>query len=66
MDKEKVEQLKSQMQQWLHEVEEFIHQTPPVQLYTALGVVLFTLIFLFISKLFKYPFNITLFSLILC
>lgn len=52
-----MEQLKIQMQQWLHEAEEFIHQTPPVQLYTALGVVLFTLFFLFISKIFKFPFN---------
>ncbi|XP_027768738.1 signal recognition particle receptor subunit beta-like isoform X1 [Solanum pennellii] len=49
MDKEKVEQLKIQMQQWLNEAEEFINHIPPVQLYTAVGVVLFTLILLLIK-----------------
>lgn len=55
MDKEKVEELKIQMQQWLHETEEFINHVPPVQLYTAIGVVVFTLVLLLISKLLKYP-----------
>ncbi|KAG5577847.1 hypothetical protein H5410_057981 [Solanum commersonii] len=53
MDKEKVEQLKIQTQQWLNEAEEFINHIPPVQLYTAVGVVLSTLILLLIIRLFK-------------
>ncbi|KAK4709071.1 hypothetical protein R3W88_029996 [Solanum pinnatisectum] len=53
MDKEKVEQWKIQMQQCLNEAEEFINHIPPVQLYTAVGVVLSTLILLLIIRLFK-------------
>ncbi|KAL3324447.1 hypothetical protein AABB24_038542 [Solanum stoloniferum] len=53
MDKEKVEQLKIQMQLWLNEAEEFINHIPPVQLYTAVGVVLFSFILLLIIRLFK-------------
>ncbi|WMV21387.1 hypothetical protein MTR67_014772 [Solanum verrucosum] len=58
MDKVKVGQLKIQMQQWLNEAEEFINDIPPVQLYTAVGVVLSTLILLLIkfsSKRFIAP-----------
>ncbi|KAK6776309.1 hypothetical protein RDI58_027310 [Solanum bulbocastanum] len=53
MDKEKVEQLKIQMQQWLNEAQEFINHISPVQLYTAVGVVLFSFILLLIIRLFK-------------
>ena len=53
MDKEQVEQLKIQMQQWVNEAEKFINDIPPVQLYVAVGVVLSTLILLLIIRLFK-------------
>ncbi|OIT33745.1 PREDICTED: signal recognition particle receptor subunit beta-like [Nicotiana attenuata] len=53
MDKEKIEHLKIQMQQWLYEVEEYVHQIPPTQLYAAIGVVLFTVILFLIIRLFK-------------
>lgn len=67
MDKEKVEQLKIQMQQWLHEAEEFVNHIPPVQLYTAVGVVLFTLVLLLISKLLKLPLGLQIsFVLLIC
>ncbi|KAL1550851.1 signal recognition particle receptor subunit beta-like isoform X1 [Salvia divinorum] len=46
MDKEKLDELKIQLQQLLNEAQEFVQQIPPAQLCTAVGVVLFT-VFLF-------------------
>lgn len=66
MDKEKLEELKIQMQQLLNEAEEFINNVPPIQLYTAIGVVLVTLFLLLISKLFEFSlFRVTYFILFL-
>ncbi|KAL3819249.1 hypothetical protein ACJIZ3_005154 [Penstemon smallii] len=53
MDKESVEQLKFQLQQWLNEAQQLIGQIPPAQLYAAIGVLLFTSFFFLIIRLFK-------------
>ncbi|MCD9642884.1 hypothetical protein HAX54_029926 [Datura stramonium] len=53
MDKEKIEQLKIQMQQWLYEVEEYVHQIPPTQLYAAVGIVLVTVVLFLLVRIFK-------------
>lgn len=69
MDKEQVEQLKIQMQQWVNEAEKFINDIPPVQLYVAVGVVLSTLILLLISKLLKLHLGLEIsfgFSILMC
>lgn len=50
MDKEKMDELKIQLQQLLNEAQEFIQEIPPAQLYAATGVVLFTIFLFFISK----------------
>ncbi|CAA3006988.1 signal recognition particle receptor subunit beta-like [Olea europaea var. sylvestris] len=53
MDKEKIEELKIQMHKRLNEAQEFIQQVPPIQLYAAIGVVLFTTFLFTIIRLFK-------------
>ncbi|KAL0336132.1 UNVERIFIED_CONTAM: hypothetical protein Sradi_4825100 [Sesamum radiatum] len=53
MDKEKVEELKIQLQQLLKETQEFVRKIPPPQLYAAIGVVLFTVLFFLVIRLFK-------------
>lgn len=50
MDKEKIEELKIQMHKRLNEAQEFIQQVPPIQLYAAIGVVLFTTFLFTISN----------------
>lgn len=50
MDKEKIGELKIQLQQWINEAQEFIQEIPPEQLYAAAGVVLFTIFLFIISK----------------
>lgn len=50
MDKEKLGELKIQLQQLLDEVREFAQQIPPAQLYAAIGIVLFTVFLFTISK----------------
>ncbi|KAG6429574.1 hypothetical protein SASPL_107626 [Salvia splendens] len=42
MEKEKLDELKIQWQQLLSKAQEFIQEIPPGQLYTAIGIVLFT------------------------
>ena len=41
------EELKTQLEQWSRQALEYIHQIPPIQLYASLGVLLFTVLFLF-------------------
>lgn len=41
------------MQKLLHEAEQYLKQVPPAQIYVAAGVVLFTLLFFIIIRLFK-------------
>ncbi|KAH6809592.1 signal recognition particle binding protein [Perilla frutescens var. frutescens] len=53
MDKEKIGELKIQLQQLLSEAREFVQQIPPVQLYAAIGVVLFTILLFLILRLLK-------------
>ncbi|KAK4402778.1 hypothetical protein Sango_1018500 [Sesamum angolense] len=53
MDKEKVEELKIQLQQLLKETQEFVRKIPPPQLYAAIGVVVFTVLFFLVIRLFK-------------
>lgn len=50
MDKEKIGELKIQLQQWMNEAQEFIQEIPPEQLYAAAGVLLFTIFLFIISK----------------
>ncbi|CAN4094923.1 unnamed protein product [Withania somnifera] len=54
MDKEKIELLKIQMHQWLHEVGEYVHQIPPSQLYAAVGVILVTIVLFLLIRIFKH------------
>lgn len=54
MDMEKIEeQLKIHMRKLHKEFEELIQRTPPNQLYAATGVVIFTIFFFFVVRLFK-------------
>ncbi|KAK6924836.1 Signal recognition particle receptor, beta subunit, partial [Dillenia turbinata] len=48
-----VEELKHQMQELRVEVENFIKQIPPIQLYIAIGVLVFTSFLLLLARLFK-------------
>lgn len=50
MDKEKLGELKIQLQLLLNESQEYVQEIPPTQLYAALGVVLFTVFFFLLSK----------------
>lgn len=50
MDKEKLGELKIQLQLLLNEAQEYVQEIPPTQLYAALGVVLFTVFFFLLSK----------------
>lgn len=51
MDLEKIEeQLKIHMQKLHKEFEELIQRTPPNQLYAAIGVVIFSIFFLFVGN----------------
>lgn len=47
------EEWKSQAEQWSRQVLQYLHQIPPNQLYASLGVLLFTILFLFFLRLFK-------------
>ncbi|CAI9767928.1 unnamed protein product [Fraxinus pennsylvanica] len=53
MDKEKIEELKIQMQKWLDEAQEFIQKVSPNEIYAAIGVVVFTIFLFIIIRLFK-------------
>ncbi|KAL3835582.1 hypothetical protein ACJIZ3_010318 [Penstemon smallii] len=53
MDKEKLEELKIQLQQVLKEAQQFVDKIPPNQIYAAIGVVLFTIFLFLIIRLFK-------------
>ncbi|KAL2484320.1 signal recognition particle binding [Forsythia ovata] len=53
MDEEKIEELKIQTQKWLNEAQEFIQKVSPIQIYSAIGVVLFTIFLFIIIRLFK-------------
>ncbi|KAK6920688.1 Signal recognition particle receptor, beta subunit [Dillenia turbinata] len=48
-----VEELKHQLQELMVEVENFIKQIPPTQLYIAIGVLVFTTFLLLLTRLFK-------------
>lgn len=45
-----LEDLKIVAEQWLNQGTELVQQIPPNQLYAAIGVLLFTIIFFFSSK----------------
>lgn len=45
------EQWKYQAEQWHNQALEYIHEIPPNQLYAALGVLVFTIIFFLLSML---------------
>ncbi|KAF3431237.1 hypothetical protein FNV43_RR25967 [Rhamnella rubrinervis] len=51
--KNQAEQWKNQAEQWFRQDFEYIHQIPPNQLYAALAVLLFTILFVFFVRLFK-------------
>ncbi|KAL8519101.1 hypothetical protein ACS0TY_010149 [Phlomoides rotata] len=53
MDKEKIDELKIQLQQWLNVAQDSVQKIPPAQLYAASGVVLFTIFLFVIIRLFK-------------
>lgn len=48
--KVQAEQLKVQMEQWLEQGLEFVHQIPPIQLYVGVGVLLLTTLLLLLSE----------------
>ncbi|KAH7510698.1 uncharacterized protein LOC107428701 [Ziziphus jujuba] len=50
---EGLEQWKIQAEQWSQQALQYIHQIPPNQLYAALAVLLFPIIFIFFVRLFK-------------
>lgn len=45
-----LEQWNSQAEQWYNQAIDYIHQIPPNQLYAALGVLVFTILFFLLSK----------------
>ncbi|GFP97468.1 signal recognition particle receptor subunit beta [Phtheirospermum japonicum] len=53
MDAEKIENLKVQLQQLLNETHDFVQKIPPTQLNAAIAVVLSTVFFFLIIRLFK-------------
>ncbi|XP_051114392.1 uncharacterized protein LOC127240012 [Andrographis paniculata] len=53
MDEEKIAKLKIQFQQLTDDVHDFVVKIPPAQLYAAIGVVLFTVIFFLLVRIFK-------------
>lgn len=60
--KVQVEQLKVQMEQWLEQGLELVHQIPPIQLYVGVGVLLFTTLLLLLSESFSLSVQFSFFS----
>lgn len=54
MEKDGFEQLKNQVLEWVQEVEKLVHQIPQTQLYAATGVILLTIFFFLLVRLFKH------------
>ncbi|KAI8527068.1 hypothetical protein RHMOL_Rhmol12G0047500 [Rhododendron molle] len=53
MEKDGFEQLKHQVEEWVREGEKLVHQIPQTQLYAAIAVVLLTIFFFLLVRLFK-------------